>query len=97
MPLYEYFCSNCQEKSERFVTYGKRLEQFCDTCNTKLQKLISSSPNFKFVGSGFFCNDYSKDPNLPPTHLNEANKDAFMEGVKSKNKEKQERKERGFN
>lgn len=75
MPLYQYICSKSGKFVERFASYSERNQQICK-CGAKLDKLIGN-PSFKFVGDGFYCNEYPKDS--VPRHLDSTNQDAYKE------------------
>ncbi len=59
MPLYEYECEQCREKSEEIRRYSDPPYTVCPSCSGTLRKLISS-PAIQFKGSGFYINDYKK-------------------------------------
>ena len=62
MPSYDYQCNDCENITELMRTISKRNEPvICSKCGGSMQKLIGSGSTFKFVGDGFFCNDYGRD------------------------------------
>jgi putative FmdB family regulatory protein len=58
MPLYEYQCTACNERSEVLQRLGEAPIEVCSTCGGPLRKLISS-PAFQFRGSGWYATDYA--------------------------------------
>lgn len=65
MPTYDYKCTSCGKEQELFLTMQdatKRLLKPCTECsNNILEKQISTPPEVKFIGPGFYVNDYKKD------------------------------------
>ena len=59
MPIYEYECTECAERSELLVSHGDSSEKTCSVCGGSLRKLISA-PSFQFKGSGWYVTDYGK-------------------------------------
>ena len=59
MPIYEYECTECSERSELLVSHGDSSEKTCSVCGGSLRKLISA-PSFQFKGSGWYVTDYGK-------------------------------------
>lgn len=59
MPLYEYECLKCGERTEAIQRHGDALLTVCPNCGGKLKKLLSA-PAFQFKGSGFYVTDYGK-------------------------------------
>lgn len=58
MPIYDYLCKRCGERFEVFK-YLNDPEPKCPKCgSSEVVKVFSSSVYFKFVGSGFYENDY---------------------------------------
>ena len=59
MPTYEYECSNCGHKLEKFQSMSARPLRKCPKCRTlKLQRLIGTGAGIIFKGSGFYETDY---------------------------------------
>jgi putative FmdB family regulatory protein len=59
MPLYEYECKKCGERTEVLQkTKDKPLEK-CPKCGGAVVKLISSSA-IQFKGDGWYVTDYAK-------------------------------------
>jgi len=59
MPIYEYFCSDCDRSFEvtQKITDGPLTS--CPTCgSTHIRKLISLS-SFKLKGTGWYATDYA--------------------------------------
>jgi len=59
MPLYEYQCETCSERTEVVRRFSDPPLTTCESCGGKLRKLISS-PAIQFKGSGFYITDYAK-------------------------------------
>ncbi len=59
MPLYEYQCQECGEKTEVIQRFADDPYTICSSCGGELKKLISA-PAIKFKGSGFYVTDYGK-------------------------------------
>lgn len=62
MPLYEYQCTQCGERSEILQKISDPPYAHCPKCGGDVKKL-HSSPAIQFKGSGFYKTDYaSKKP-----------------------------------
>ncbi|MGD1147090.1 MAG: FmdB family zinc ribbon protein [Thermoanaerobaculaceae bacterium] len=59
MPLYEYRCTSCGERTEVLQRLGATPLSQCSHCGGTLQKLISASA-LKFKGTGWYVTDYAK-------------------------------------
>ena len=58
MPLYEYQCNSCGERSEILQRASDSPSPHCPKCGGELKKLFSS-PAIQFKGSGFYKTDYA--------------------------------------
>ena len=58
MPLYEYQCTKCGERSEILQRVSDPPYTHCPKCGGEVKKLISS-PAIQFKGSGFYKTDYA--------------------------------------
>lgn len=59
MPTYEYECSACGHRFEKFQSMTAPAVKKCPECGkNKVQKLISSGAGLIFKGSGFYITDY---------------------------------------
>ncbi len=59
MPLYEYQCKQCRERTEVLQkALDKPLEK-CPKCGGAVVKLIST-PAIQFKGNGWYITDYAK-------------------------------------
>jgi len=74
VPIYEYLCSRCGERTEVIQKVGARPLRRCRSCQGRLEKLVSRSA-VVFKGGGWYAEGYSRGPgkNEPP---NEAKKPA---------------------
>ena len=59
MPLYEYLCESCGERTEMLRRFGDSTEVVCPSCGAAMRKL-PSAPAIQFKGSGFYQTDYKK-------------------------------------
>ena len=58
MPIYEYLCSQCNERHEIIQRISDEPLAHCPKCGGDMKKLISS-PAIQFKGSGFYKTDYA--------------------------------------
>ena len=58
MPLYEYECQACGNRSEVIQRFSDAPLTTCDACAGELRKLISA-PSFQLKGSGWYKTDYA--------------------------------------
>lgn len=59
MPLYEYLCESCGERTEILQRFNDLPEVACPQCGALMRRL-PSAPSFQFKGSGFYLTDYAK-------------------------------------
>jgi len=59
MPIYEYQCRQCGERSEALQRLADPPLSECEECGGELKKLISA-PAFQFKGTGWYVTDYAK-------------------------------------
>jgi putative FmdB family regulatory protein len=59
MPIYEYQCQDCGQRTEALQRMSDPPLTTCPHCNGPLKKLISA-PAFQFKGSGWYVTDYAK-------------------------------------
>ena len=58
MPLYEYQCTQCHERTEILQKFTDPPYAHCPKCGGEVKKL-HSSPAIQFKGSGFYKTDYA--------------------------------------
>lgn len=58
MPIYEYYCGQCDERMEMIQKFSDPPFTHCPKCGGEIRKLISS-PAIQFKGSGFYKTDYA--------------------------------------
>ena len=59
MPLYEYQCTQCGQRTEALQRLGEAPLKVCPHCGGELRKLLSA-PAFQFKGSGWYKTDYAE-------------------------------------
>jgi putative FmdB family regulatory protein len=59
MPLYEYQCKKCRERTEVLQKARDKPLDKCPKCGGPVSKLISS-PAIQFKGDGWYITDYPK-------------------------------------
>src|SRR5687768_922755 len=59
MPIYEYACTNCGERTEARQSFSDPPLEECPNCGGKLRKLYSPV-GIVFKGSGFYSTDTKK-------------------------------------
>ena len=60
MPIYEYVCEKCGEKTEVIQRMGAAPLRVCPHCGGKKLKKAFSAPAIQFKGSGFYITDYAR-------------------------------------
>jgi putative FmdB family regulatory protein len=65
MPLYEYQCGQCGERSEILQKLSEAPATVCPKCGGELKKL-HSAPAIQFKGSGFYKTDYASASSKAP-------------------------------
>jgi putative FmdB family regulatory protein len=61
MPVYEYACTGCGERTEARQSFSDPPLEECTNCGGKLRKLYSPV-GIVFKGSGFYATDARKAP-----------------------------------
>jgi putative FmdB family regulatory protein len=62
MPTYEYECSSCGHRYEKFQSITARPEKKCPACGKRTAKrLIGAGASIIFKGSGFYQTDYRSE------------------------------------
>lgn len=64
MPLYEYECTKCGERTEIIQKLSDPPASHCPKCGGPVRKLLSS-PAIQFKGSGFYKTDYGSGSSRP--------------------------------
>ena len=59
MPIYEYQCRQCGDRSEAMQKMADPPLSECEKCGGELKKLVSA-PAFQFKGTGWYVTDYAK-------------------------------------
>ena len=59
MPIYEYVCGKCGQKTEVIQRVGEAPLKVCPHCGGRLKKAISA-PAIQFKGSGWYVTDYAR-------------------------------------
>ena len=59
MPLYEYECENCGQRTEVIQRVGAPPIGPCEECGGEMKRLLSA-PAFQFKGTGWYVTDYAK-------------------------------------
>ena len=58
MPLYEYECQKCGQRTEKIEPVSGPHLKKCPHCGGKLERAISA-PAIQFKGSGWYVTDYA--------------------------------------
>ncbi|HMD60806.1 MAG TPA: FmdB family zinc ribbon protein [Opitutaceae bacterium] len=67
MPTYEYVCTKCGHRFEKFQSMRDGPLKKCPECSKAgLKRLVGGGAGLIFKGSGFYSTDYrKKDPGKP--------------------------------
>jgi putative FmdB family regulatory protein len=60
MPLYDYQCDKCGYQAEIVQNIHDQPKKKCPKCKKQWRRLFGV-PSLKFIGSGFYVNDYGKN------------------------------------
>ena len=92
MPIYEYLCSQCNERQEIIQRISEEPLAHCPKCGGDMKKLISS-PAIQFKGSGFYKTDYPSSSSKPSETKSESKSETKTESkTESKSETKPETK-----
>jgi putative FmdB family regulatory protein len=58
MPIYEYQCTKCNDRTEVIQKFTDPPYAACEKCGGEVKKLMSA-PAIQFKGSGFYKTDYA--------------------------------------
>lgn len=58
MPIYNYQCESCDYKIEVIQKFSDNPKRKCPECGRLKLKRLFGVPGLKFIGSGFYVNDY---------------------------------------
>lgn len=58
MPIYEYQCQECGQRTEELQRFDDPPLEECRECGGPMRKLVSA-PAFQFKGSGWYVTDYA--------------------------------------
>ena len=58
MPTYEYECTVCAHRFERFQSMSDDPVKRCPVCRCKVKRLFGTGAGIIFKGSGFYETDY---------------------------------------
>ena len=85
MPLYEYKCDQCGERTEILQTMQESPRTQCPKCGGTVKKLFSA-PAIQFRGSGFYKTDYASKSSAPPSSSSGESKTETKTEAKSETK-----------
>ena len=63
MPTYDYICSDCGYKFERFQSMSDEPIRVCPKCGGIVHRIISGGTGLIFKGSGYYITDYKNKSN----------------------------------
>jgi putative FmdB family regulatory protein len=90
VPLYEYKCTKCHEKTEKIESVAGPHLKKCPHCGAKVETVITA-PAIQFKGAGWYVTDYagkkSSDSDSKPAEK-ETPKETAKEAPAKDSKEK---------
>lgn len=84
MPTYDYVCTDCNYKFERFQSMSDEPIRVCPSCGGVVRRIISGGTGLIFKGSGYYITDYKNKSN-PTKDLKKPIKKKETKKVKEKN------------
>ena len=85
MPLYEYQCTQCGERTEILQRLSDPPYTHCPKCGGDVKKL-HSSPAIQFKGSGFYKTDYASTSTAKSSEKSESKSESTTEAKTEKKK-----------
>ena len=85
MPIYEYQCTKCNDRTEVIQKFTDPPYAVCDKCGGDVRKLMSA-PAIQFKGSGFYKTDYASTPSKSETKSSETKSESSTESKPSESK-----------
>jgi putative FmdB family regulatory protein len=79
MPLYEYECTQCHERTEKIQKFSDPEITICPHCSGHLERVLSA-PAISFKGGGWFADGYG---NAKPKSSGEAKSSSSDSTTKS--------------
>lgn len=61
MPIYEYVCATCGQKSDHLMRMSDPDPTECPSCGPATLTRAVSAPSFRLSGSGWYETDFKKD------------------------------------
>ena len=61
MPTYEYECSKCAKRFDKFQSINAPPLKKCPQCGGRVKRLLSTGGGLLFKGSGFYTTDYRSE------------------------------------
>jgi putative FmdB family regulatory protein len=61
MPIYEFECTDCDERFERLQRLSDPDPSICPKCGASRVKRRLTAPAFRLAGSGWYETDFKKD------------------------------------
>lgn len=61
MPTYEYECTRCDHRFEKFQSMRDEPLKRCPECRGKIRRVLGTGAGIIFKGSGFYQTDYRSD------------------------------------
>lgn len=61
MPTYEYECTSCGHRFEKFQSITAAPVKRCPNCGKKVKRLFGTGGGLIFKGSGFYTTDYRSE------------------------------------
>jgi putative FmdB family regulatory protein len=61
MPTYEYECTRCGHRFERFQSMTEEPVRRCPKCRCKVRRLFGTGAGVLFKGGGFYETDYRSE------------------------------------
>ena len=84
MPIYEYQCTQCNDRTEIIQKFTDPPYAVCTKCGGDVKKLMSA-PAIQFKGSGFYKTDYASSSSKAETK-SEAKSESSTSETKSDTK-----------
>jgi putative FmdB family regulatory protein len=80
MPVYEYRCMSCGERTEAQQHVGDPPLSKCPRCGGVLERVVSA-PALRFKGSGWYVTDYARRAGSGATGKDETSATSKTEGT----------------